>query len=781
VSEETYRNTAENQTDRPPDAGTTKDVSNTSTSFAASNSAPPQEGPLPDLHHTGNHEHGAWGNLNAKANEFSEPDGTAPNKSTKSIIKPAGVEFNEGEFNCAQIGNHNTQTNVFLNEPFEDTSTEKSFPMARNVYSHLCPETLECTRKFLAHHAWLVILRNETNAAFQFDMVSYLLQPESGRRYRTQDKIVSCRDYIEHQQKLQYDVPTLTKVFVKNRHHFIEFFKEAENATELSDCLKKSNNLLVFIVDTDETTDVGSFLHKYLGNDRFKYACWCPTPQMPEQESTLQINDLSPVGKAAMVIAAWFNAMPYPLFHSVLHALADTKVKQLKRSDDDSEIPEWWREWQLQPDKILTDLALENSLISDSGLFSIRCSSPADQLRYRQQVHSLARFELIQLWPILKQHFFLPSQINIAPLLWQDYLVSELAAFLEHLHLTGLLTVDTAYLESFYQDVRLAKTGDSQSFFRFATLLKHLYRKPGCRNIVKTFIEHHQHQVRKQESALQQEIKQHRDAMESFKKLPHLMPELAALAEKSSDELAYRVYLLKDRAYASWFLLEEVFSTDDPAFLSHYAYFVNQHTQKMTLDDGPFISYGIYVNSLIRLFTTKPDSFIAVFAHVNRLGVAENLEVLIEICRYTLLSHLDTRAHLVGNTVNLNILYEWLSLPGGVETYLALLYPDTEHYQDFTEELFYSLIRIKKLLILQKDANPHFDDLLNTLLQGSALALPRADYLRLKALCFSLLDQSRMCLIHNTDKKLKPSILAQKDACLFVKKAFKRNGEQHYG
>ncbi|MBU1437572.1 MAG: hypothetical protein KJ930_12145 [Gammaproteobacteria bacterium] len=768
MSEEMLRNTAESQPDRHPATGSTNDASNPGSK--------PQ-----DLHPTSNNDHGDPNNVDAKINESSEHPCTETNKSTKPIKKPTGLEFKEGEFNGAQFGNHNTQTNVFLDEPFEDTSTEKSFPMARNVYSHLCPETLENTRKFLAHHAWLVILRNESNAAFQFDMVSYLLQPESGRRYRTQDKIVRCRDYIEHQQKLRYDVPTLTKVFVKNRDHFIEFFKEAENATELSDSLRKSNNLLVFIVDTDETTDVGSFLNKYLGTDRFRYACWCPVPQIAEQESPLQINTLSPVEKAAMVIAAWFNAMPYPLFHSVLHALADTKVKQLKLSDDHSEIPEWWREWQLQPDNVLTNIALENSQLSDLGLYSIRCSSPGDQLRYRQQVQSLARFELTQLWPILKQHLFLPSQIKIAPSLWQDYLVSELATFLEQLHVTGLLTVDTEYLESFYQDVRLANTGDSQSFFRFATLLKHLYRKPGCRDIVKTFIEYHQRHVRKQESALQQEIKQHRDAMESFKRLPHLMPELAALAEKSSDELAYRVYLLKDRAYASWFLLEEVFSANDPAFLSHFVYFVNQHTQKMTLDDRPLISYSIYVNSLIRLFTTNPDSFIAVFAHVNRFDFAENLEVLIEICRYTLLSQLDSRAHLVGNTLNLNILYEWLSLPRGIETCLALLYPDTEHYQDFTEELFYSLIRIKKLLILQKDANPHFDNLLNSLLQRSARALPREDYLRLKELCFNLLDQSRMRLINNTDKKLKPSILAQKDACLFVKQAFKKNGEQNHG
>ncbi|MCU7904313.1 MAG: hypothetical protein KZQ76_00400 [Candidatus Thiodiazotropha sp. (ex Epidulcina cf. delphinae)] len=681
-------------------------------------------------------------------------------------------DFQDAELRNCIVGDYAKQINVFLDKSsFFDSSREEAFPLPKCQYSTEFRSSLKNYQRYYKTHHWLIVVRNDDNVSYQFDMVKQLIQVDADRSYRVQTENVDCRDYIRHSDKLLYGKPTLTKVVVQDANLFFSFFKEAENVSNLTRHLKKCDNILIFVVEPDTNPDFAVKLNRHLEVGKHDYGIWTPTPEQFDRQVNLPLDELSIVERSTLAIAAWFDCLPYNLFQQLLANVLATQAENAKKASEDKNYPAWWSGWQQSRDQNFTKLGLANSPMPDEDFYTVRFSRPGEKNLHKERMINTAMFNTLEIWPAAKQVFFDNSNLCIHNTHWQSRLAPELATYLENLHRTGLLPVDSEFLITLYEEVRYAKRNDTLYFFRFAHLVKYLFRKDRCRDAVIIFIEQLQQLMMREERELITSINQD---MKILGSLPKHMPKLAEITEKADQEIARAMFYLKDRIYASCFLLEIVLDADNPLFMERYNYVINTHAKRIYTDQKGLPTYGIYTYNLRCFLANTVNDLIGLSEQLTNLDENQDRVLLFQIARNVLFSHLDNKPSGLSKLQGLNYLYNLLMHERGLETIVQLLYPHTPQYQDYSSALIFTIRRMKCMLILQEQEDPCLDEVMVKLLRLCAKNISENEYSNLNDMCINLIDDSRQMLIDNTEKNRKKELIANKNASLFIKNAFKK-------
>ncbi len=687
----------------------------------------------------------------------------------------SGYTFNESEFS-GMIGDGNQQNNfnISIHKTFEDTSSEHDFPQSESNYSTNFLSHLKKHQQFYHKHHWLIVLRNEDNKMYLYDMLAQLIQSTVYRTYRFQSETIKCRDYINNSDKLNYSKPTITKVIIKDDSQFFDFFNEPENVIELTDRLRKCRNTLIFIVNVKSIVDSAAKLRPPLKPELREYAIWQPMPVELERRSSIKLDEVNIVERCTLVIAIWFNSLPYNLFQLLLTRVLEARVENMKSTAEGNAYPEWWINWQLNPDQYFDKLGLVNSPISDEKNISMHFKQPGEQLFFREQILRVGMFNSLELWEKFKAIFLLNSGQSIPESLWGSFIAPELATYLENLHSNNLLVVDVAFLMKLYQDVRFTKhNNDQQYFLRFVHLVKYLYSKSACREVVVEFLTQMQHLMKNEELQLIESVNNN---IKALKSLPSTMAELAELAKLADQDIALRMYWLKDLIYASCILLDKVLDTNDVLFLEKYAYVFNYSSGKREIDSQHLPTNGIYAYFLKGLLVDSVQKILNLSEQLKDLEISKEQLPIFNIARYAVLEAMDSKPAGLTGVRGLNYLYGLLLSERGIDTIIQLLYPKFLRYRDYTMELMYTMTRLRQLLILQEVEDKYLDDAMIKLLQQCAQQVSRNKYSDLTKEYSNLLTDSRLKLISSRNKSEKKKLVAYKNASLFIKKAFKRTG-----
>lgn len=688
-----------------------------------------------------------------------------------------GSDIYGGDYEGTIIGDNGQQYNFFgENKNFEDTSRERAFPLSKKEYSTDFLLNLNNYQDFYNEHRWLIVLRNEANISEFFEMTNQLIQRDSNKTYRVQSDTIECRDYIRHSKKLKYEKPTITKVIVDVNSLFFEFFKEPENVSELTEHLRNCNNILVFVVDSVAMYVLADNLSKYLEPVKREFAIWVPTTEgRVEQKPEVSIDELSIVSiveRSILSIAICFNSLPYNLFQLLLAKILEDRAENLKSTSKKEIYPKWWSKWQQNPDQYFSQLGVANCPMIDEDNSSMRFQQASDQLFYKELMLSTSMSYLVDLWPKVKELFFQDSEQRISDDLWQSILAPELATYLETLHRHGFLSVNATFLMELYEEVRYVQNNDTQYFLRFSHLVKYLYRKSFCKEAVNEYLGQMHHVMEHDEKQLVQNIDYN---LEIIRSLPRHMSVLAKMVD---EEFAQQFFLLKDRVYATCILLDVTLGTDNLLFLSSYNKVLNNYFGKKKINRENLPTIGIYTYYLKNLLANSVPKLIELSNRLQDLDHKKEQSSVFAIARGVLLASFDLKPIIFSsdNVRGLNYLYVFLLNEKGVNTIVHLLYPKRESlYGDHTEELIYTLIRMRQLLLLQAQEGIELDLSMKRLLELSAESVDNDQYMRLKDICVNILSTTREMIVNSNNKSEKKELIAYKNACLFIKKAFKRN------
>lgn len=680
------------------------------------------------------------------------------------------------EYWYSVIGNNNTQVNIdFGNKTFTDTSKEETFPLSRFKFSDEFLSSLKNYRCFYTKHNWLIVIRNDENVSYHFDITKQLIQCDASRSYRVQTGNIECRDYIKNKDKLSYGKPTLTKIVVQDLHLFFRFFKEPENVTELTLNLKECDNILIFVIDADKSYDIAVKLERHLETNKRKYGIWTPMPEKLESEVTLPLNELSIIERSTLSIAAWFDSLPYELFQKLMLIVLEARAEKEKQTNEDGCYPQWWNVWHQNPDQGFIKLGLTNCRMPDEDIHTVRFIQPGESNLRKEEMLGSAMYNVLEIWPALKQVLFSSSGHSIQFTHWQSHLAPEVAIYLESLHKTGLLSVDVEFLVALYDEVRYAKCNETIYFFRFAYLVKYLFIKDLCRETVVVFIKRLQELMIKDEQKLINDI--NRD-MKVLKSLPIHMQKLAQMAKVSVNEVEKDLFFLKDRIHASCFMLEIVFGTDSPHFLERYSFIINPRTKQICNKLGCLPTYEIYERNLKIILTKSASNLIGLSEQLSNIDENNDEILLFDIARDAFLTELDNTPVGMSSLNGLNYLYDLLNHEHGIKIMIQLLYPRFRQYKDYSPALIFTLRRMKRMLILQEKEDAYINAAMSNVLHLCAKNISKDQYGTVKDLCLNLVIDSRQMLIDNTDKNIINEIIANKHASLFVKKAFNRSEGQ---
>ena len=711
-----------------------------------------------------------------KISQYDTAEPADSNDTFQANEEPApkyGNDFYGGDYDGTIFGDNVKQYNFFGEKnKFEDSSRERAFPLSKKQYPPDLLLELNSYQNYYHKHNWLIVLRNEANTSDFFELLNELIQCDSNRSYRVQSLSFECQDYILHSKELKYEKLTITKVIVSVNSLFFEFFKVPENITELTENLHYCNNILIFVVDSEAMIGIADKLPNYLEEDKREYAIWTPMLAGDNQQPDVKIDELTIVERCILSIAICFNSLPYNLFQNLLAKTLEVRAENIKSTSKKEKHPKWWSKWQQNPDQYFNQLGLANCPMLDEVTSSLRFQQTSDQLFYRQIMLSSSMSYLVDLWPSVKALFFQNSEQRISDYLWQSQLASELATYLEILHKHGLLSVSGSFLMEIYEDVRYVQNNDTQYFLRFSYLVKYLYRKSFCKEAVIEYIGKMHHVMEHDEQHLIKNIDYN---LEIIKSLPRQMSALAKMIDK---EIAQQLFLLKDRVYATCILLDVVLGTNNPLFLSNYIQVFKNDFGKNKINRENLPTTRIYTDYLNNLLANSVTKLIELSVLLQDLEHQEEQNPVFAIARGVLLASFDFKPIRLSNdnVKGLNYLYAFLLNEKGINTIVQLLYPRALHtYKDYSEELIYTLIRIRQLLLLQAQEDIELDLSMKRLLELSAESVDNDQYMGLKDICVDILSTTREMIVNSNNKSEKKELIAYKNACLFIKKAFKRN------
>ncbi len=684
-----------------------------------------------------------------------------------------GNDFYGGDYDGTIFGDNAKQYNFFGEKnKFEDSSRERAFPLSKKQYSSDLLLELNSYQHYYHKHNWLIVLRNEANTSDFFELLNELIQGDSNRSYRVKSESIECQDYILYSKELKYEKLTITKVIVSVNSLFFEFFKEPENITELTENLHYCNNILIFVVDSEAMIDIADKLPNYLEEDKREYAIWTPMLAGDYQQPDVKIDELTIVERCILSIAICFNSLPYNLFQNLLAKILEVRAEIIKSTTKKEVYPKWWSKWQQNPDQYFSQLDLANCPMLDEDDSSMRFQQTSTQLFYREIMLNSSMSYLVDLWPKIKELFFQDSGQRIPDKLWQSMLVTELATYLETLHRHGLLSVDASFLMALYEDVRYVKNNDTQYFLRFSYLVKYLYRKSLFKEAVIEYLEQMHHVMKHDEQHLIKNIDYN---LEVIRSLPRHMTTLAKMA---NEETAQQLFLLKDRIYANCTLLDVVLGTNNPLFLSYYVQVFKNDFGKNKINRENLPTIGIYIYYLNNQLANSVTKLIELSVLLQDIDLQEEHNSVFVIARSVLLASFDFKPIRLSsdNVKGLNYLYALLFNEKGVNALVQLLYSKATHtYKDHTKELIYTLIRMRQLLLLQTQEDIELDFSMKRLLELSAESVDNDQYMGLKDMCVDILSTTREMIVNSNNKSEKKELIAYKNACLFIKKAFKRN------
>lgn len=715
-------------------------------------------------------------------NESNETQDVAPKEIENAY------EFNESNVNKSIIGDNATQQFFGENYRFTDRSWSKPFPQPNQSYSQDFLQSLKPFQAFLSQHNWLITLRNEDNISNHLDMLSQLIQCEDQRDYRIQSDNIECRDYLRHKDVLSYGQLTITKCIVRGSSKILEFFKEPENVSELTKQLQKSQNCLVLVVDVESTKQFIEEFQKYLTPALKEHSVWIPMPEEVTEQRAIDVSDMTIVEKGFLSIASWFDCLPYNLFQSVLNSILLERSESIKQKSEDASDPDWWLDWQENPDLCFSQLGLTNSPLHDDNSYSIYFENSGHQKEYRKLMTSSGMYELKTLWPNLKHLFFKKQPVAISDALWERLLAPQLAKYMQAMHSVGVITVDKDFLIDLYEDVRYAHQDEFQCFLRFTQLIKQLHQKENCRTAVMEFFEIMQQAMESEQRQLISEINNNIDLLRS---LPRQMPELAKLAKAADQSAARKLFLLKDRIYANCILIKVVFNIGSAEFMYRFLSVFNRFSIKKDFGGEYLPVVGIYIYFLKNILSNSVAYFLAFISQLNEIDPdndnnssdndsngnnSNENKLVLSVTREILISTLDRKSTGLTSVKGINFLFELLIQSQGRKAIIQLLYPDNDEFEDYTCELLYTLIRMKTLLELKDSEDKRLDTSIESLLPLCAQSLSKTRFLEIKSLCMDLYVNSRSQLINNRNKDSKQTLIAYKKACLFIKKSFKKHG-----